>query len=155
MPQWRLWWTVQRCRAWLDASFSSCRDYRIRNWENQPVKFEWWLTPSRDSHHRYQRLPWRKHFAGLHCRHAGLFRASSRAAASRRATESSNPPPVFEQSRHAATQTPCQFLILLAGLSPERVFLDHHKKYRHQNKDVNGRCDHAADNRRSNGLHHV
>ena len=37
--------SVQRCLAWLDASFSSCRDYRKRNWENQPVKFEWWLTP--------------------------------------------------------------------------------------------------------------
>ena len=154
MPQWRLCWTVQRCRAWLDASFSSCRDYRIRNWENQPVKFEWWLTPSRDSHHRYQRLPWRKHFAGLHCRHAGLFRASSRAAASRRATESSNPPTAGNK-RGRTNSNPCQFLILLAGLSPERALLGHHKKYRRQNKNVNGRCDHAADNRRGDSFHNV
>src|SRR3954466_931641 len=72
MPQWRLRWSVQRCRAWLAASFSSCRDYRKRNWENQPVKFEWWLTPSRDSHHLYQRLPWRKHFADLYRWHTGI-----------------------------------------------------------------------------------
>jgi hypothetical protein len=50
---------------------------------------------------------------------------------------------------------PRQFLILLAGLSSERALLDHHKKYRHQNKDVNGGGNHAADNRGGDGLHHI
>lgn len=121
--------------AWLDASFSSCRDYRKRNWENQPVKFEWWLTPSCDSHYRYQRLPWRKHFADLYCRHAGTLQDSSSAA-----------------GNHSHSR---RYLSLLAGLSPEGALLDHHKKYRHENKNVNGGGDHAADDRRGNGFHYV
>jgi hypothetical protein len=154
MPQWRLWWTVQRCRAWLDASFSSCRDYRNRKWENQPVKFEWWLTPSRDSHHPYQRLPRRKDFADLHRWHAGALEGIEQGG--RIGAGNGEQPADGLRTKPARTHSnPCQFLILLAGLSPERAFLDHHKKYRHHNKDVNGRCDHAANNRSGDGLHHV
>ena len=39
------------------------------------MKFEWWLTPSRDLHHLNQRLPWRKHFTDLYRWHTGALQS--------------------------------------------------------------------------------
>src|ERR1043166_3536521 len=46
------------------------------------------------------------------------------------------------------------FAGLPRGVS-ERAFLDHHKKYRNQNEDVNRRGDHTPDNWSGDGFHHV